>query len=79
MNRIEPLHRLTELAIKAWLLNAKDKDILVDIAKFNNNDSSHTFNEAEKHSLLIVLMRVYDEHGEMVADWIEWAANVGDD
>lgn len=74
IGRIEPLKGLTETSVKAWLLNAKDRDILVDIAKFNNDDTSHSFDDAEKLALLIILTRIHDRHGEVIADWIEWAA-----
>ena len=74
VGRIESLRGLTETTVKAWLLNLKDQDLLVDLAKLNNDDSSHQFTDAEKLALITILTRIYDRHGEVMADWIHWAA-----
>ena len=74
VGRIEPLKGLTETTVKTWLLNAKDQDILVDIAKVNADDPSHSLTDEEKLAVIVILTRVYDKHGEVIADWIDWAA-----
>lgn len=74
IGRIEPLKGLTETSVKAWLLNAKDLDILVDIAKVNADQSDHKLTDEEKLALIVILTRIYDKHGEVMADWIDWAA-----